>query len=384
MTTATKAKPTFSITMDRDPLLAVVGRVRSVVERKGTIPILRNLKLAAEKGRLALTATDLDVEISDSVECEGEGSITAEADLLAGLLQKMPAGGECSLTMGADDPRLILKCGRSRYQLPVLPASDFPAISGGDLGPAITLDTSDFVGLIEKTDFAISTEATRYYLNGLYLHPTSDGSMMRAVATDSRRLALAEMPAPKGYADAKGIIIPRKTIREMRRLLDAAGETVILRIGSNGLKLEAGAAVMVSKIIDGSFPPYERVIPQSNPRRAVFDKQVLAAAIERATVMSAERSVPVRLELERGALRLSIRNTDTGQGDEEMEAEYDADAMSVGFNGRYLLEALAHVDDPKVEFHLADAASGGVSLDPILIIDPSNANVRFVLMPLRA
>jgi DNA polymerase-3 subunit beta len=378
-----KAKTTFHVTLDRDPLLGVVGRVRSVVEKRGTIPILRNLKLVAADGRLAITGTDLDMEMSDSIECAGSGEVTVDAELIAGLLQKMPAGAECDLNLGEGDPRLILKCGRSRYQLPILPASDFPSINAGELGPPFSLDTNDFAGLIDKTAFAMSTEETRYYLNGLYLHPVD--ALMRTVSTDSRRLALAEMPGPMGYGEAKGIIIPRKTIREITKLLEGAGETFIMRLSERQIRIETGTAVLISKVIDGSFPPYERVIPKDNPRTVTLDRQILCAAIERAMVMSVERSVPLKLDIEAGALRLSIRNTDTGQGDEEMEAEYDGPAISVGFNGRYLLDAMGRIDDPKVEFRFSDSAGGsGPSLDPALIIDPSNASVRFVLMPLRA
>lgn len=382
MTTATKAKAAFQVTLDRDPLLAVVGRVRSVVERKGTIPILRNLLLEATKGRLSVGATDLDMEITDGVECDGIGSITVEADLLAGLLQKMPSGAECSLTFDDGDPRLILKCGRSRYQLPVLPASDFPHLADGGLDEKITVDTGAFEGLIAKTDFAISTEETRYYLNGLYLHQPEPG-LMRAVATDSRRLALADMPAPKGYG-ASGIIIPRKAIREVTRLLAAAGENVTLQFGPTKFRLEAGDSILTSKVIDGSFPPYQRVIPDINPRAIVLDKHILAAALERAAVMNAERSVPTKLEFEAGSLRLTIRNQDGGGGNEEMETDYQGPAFNVGFNGKYLLEALQHVDDGKVEFRFADVADGQMTLDPCLILDPSNPAVKFVLMPLRA
>src|SRR3954467_5528419 len=236
----------MKLTIERAALLKALGHVQSVVERRNTIPILSNILLSAEGSTLSFSATDLDMEIIDEglAQIDVPGQITAPAHTLYEIVRKLPDGADVSLSFSGDDPRLVIQAGRSRFNLPVLPAGDFPVMSSDGLSGRVSVDTNDLIRLIDKTRFAISTEETRYYLNGLYLHTVGEGAgqQLRAVATDGHRLALAEMLAPEGTAGAPGVIVPRKTVQEARRLLDDAGETVELQVSASKVRLQFGRA----------------------------------------------------------------------------------------------------------------------------------------------
>ena len=371
----------MQLTIERAALLKALGHVQSVVERRNTIPILSNVLMSADRGGVSLSATDLDMEISDSTpaQVEAPGQITAPAHTLYEIVRKLPEGADVSLSYTGEDPRLQVHAGRSRFNLPVLPAGDFPVMSSEGLSAPIEIDTGDLIRLIDKTRFAISTEETRYYLNGLYLHVVVEegATKLRAVATDSRRLALAEMSAPEGYAGAPGVIIPRKTVGEVRRLLDDAGETVRLQVSQQKVRFDFGQATLTSKVIDGSFPPYERVIPRENRRVMTLDNALLGAAVDRVATISNEQSRAVKLAVESGRMTLTVRNMDAGQAVEEIEIEYDGDAFEIGFNARYLLDVCGQIGGEVMELRFADPSS------PTLVVDPTDPGVRYVLMPLR-
>jgi DNA polymerase-3 subunit beta len=245
-------------------------------------------------------------------------------------------------------------------------------MSSEGLSPTITVDTTDMMRLIDKTRFAISTEETRYYLTGIYLHTVvEDGRpLLRAVATDGHRLALADMPAPEGASGLAGVIVPRKTIQEARRLMEDAGETI-------GLQL-------TSKVIDGSFPDYTRVIPRENHRLMNVDNRLFAAAVDRVATISSEKSRSVKLSVESGRVVLTVRNMETGQAVEELEVDYEGDPFEIGFNARYLMDVAAQIGGETAEFRFADRAASATMLDPVLALDPTDAGVQYVLMPLRA
>ena len=378
----------MKLTIERATLLKALGHVQSVVERRNTIPILSNVLLSASNGQVAFSATDLDMEIADSspAQVEGAGQITAPAHTLYEIVRKLPEGADVSLSYTGEDPRLQVHAGRSRFNLPVLPAGDFPMMSSDGLSDPIGIDTNDLTRLIDKTRFAISTEETRYYLNGLYLHAVvEDGqSKLRAVATDGRRLALAEMPAPEGFAGAPGVIIPRKTINEARRLMDDAGETVTMGVSAQKVRFGFDHAAMTSKVIDGSFPPYERVIPRENKRVLMLDNALFAAAVDRVSTISTEQSRAVNLSVEPGRITLTVRNMDAGQAVEELEVDYDGEPFKIGFNARYILDVAGQIGGDTAEFRFADQAGGATLMDPTLVLDPTDAGVQYVLMPLRA
>ena len=371
----------MKLTMERSALIKALGHVQSVVERRNTIPILSNVLLSADKGGLSFSATDLDMEIVDETAAQvgTGGQITAPAHTLYEIVRKLPEGADVELKFAGDDPRLSIQAGRSRFNLPVLPAGDFPVMSSDGLSDAIQVDTGDLIRLIDKTRFAISTEETRYYLNGLYLHTVNEGGQvkLRAVATDGHRLALAEMPAPEGAAGAPGVIVPRKTIQEARRLLDDAGETVQLQVSAAKVRFEFGRAALTSKVIDGSFPDYMRVIPRDNQKIALIDNKLFANAVDRVATISAEKSRSVKLALEPGKVVLTVRNMEAGQAVEEVEIDYDGEPFEIGFNARYLLDVAGQIQGDTAEFRFADPAS------PTLVLDPADAGVRYVLMPLR-
>jgi len=378
----------MKLTIERAALLKALGHVQSVVERRNTIPILSNVLLSASRGQVAFSATDLDMEITDwsAAQVESDGQITAPAHTLYEIARKLPEGADVSLSYTGEDPRLTVQAGRSRFNLPVLPAGDFPMMSSEGLSDQIPIDTNDLVRLIDKTRFAIATEETRYYLNGLYLHAVVEegAPKLRAVATDGRRLALAEMPAPEGFSGAPGVIIPRKTINEARRLMDDAGETVTMGVSAQKIRFGFDHAAMTSKVIDGSFPPYERVIPRENKRVMTLDNALFAAAVYRVATISTEQSRAVKLSIESGRMTLTVRNMDAGQAVEELEVDYDGEPFEIGFNARYILDVTGQIGGDIAEFRFAEHVGGATVLDPTLVLDPTDAGVQYVLMPLRA
>jgi DNA polymerase-3 subunit beta len=371
----------MKLNIERAALLKALGHVQSVVERRNTIPILSNVLLSAERGGLSFSATDLDMEIVDetAAEVSTTGQITAPAHILYEIVRKLPDGAQVELKFNGEDPRLSIQAGRSRFNLPVLPAGDFPVMSSDGLSSRISVDSDALTRLIDKTRFAISTEETRYYLNGLYVHTVmEDGSpKLRCVATDGHRLALAEMPAPEGSIGAPGVIIPRKTIQEARRLLEDAGEMVELQVSPAKVRFEFGKASLTSKVIDGAFPDYMRVIPKDNTKIVRLDNKLFQQAVDRVATISAEKSRSVKLAIEAGRLTLTVRNMEAGQGVEELEIDYDGDAFEIGFNARYLLDVCGQIEGEMMEMRFADPAS------PTLVLDPTDAGVQYVLMPLR-
>jgi DNA polymerase-3 subunit beta len=371
----------MKLTIERAALLKALGHVQSAVERRNTIPILSNVLLSAERDRLTFSATDLDMEIIDEAfaQVDQPGQITAPAHTLYEIVRKLPDGADVALTFTGEDPRLMVQAGRSRFSLPVLPAGDFPVMSSEGLGARLSVDVTNLIRLIDKTRFAISAEETRYYLNGLYVHTVVDNGVqkLRAVATDGSRLALAEMPAPEGAAGTPGVIVPRKTIGEARRLLDDAGETVELAVSPQKVRFELNGAALTSKVIDGNFPDYSRVIPKDNNRIVRVDAKLFAQAVDRVATISAEKSRSVRMAIESGRVVLTVRNMEAGQAVEELEIDYDGEGFELSFNARYLMDITDQISG-----EMAELRFGGPN-DPALVLDPADADVQYILMPLR-
>ncbi|MEM1106679.1 MAG: DNA polymerase III subunit beta [Pseudomonadota bacterium] len=372
----------MKLTIERGDLLNALSHVQNVVERRNTIPILSNVLMSAKDGALTLTATDLDIEAVDSAPAhiESDGAITAPAGTLFDVVRKLPSGADVGLSLDPENGRLMLQAGRSQFALPTLPASDFQTMGADPGATKFEVDAGDLRRLIDKTRFAISTEETRYYLNGVYLHAaeTKDGvKVLRCVATDGHRLALAETPAPAGADALTGVIVPRKAVTEARRLIDTASDPVELEISENKIVVRAGAAVLTAKLIDGSFPDYARVIPQDNQKKLTIDNKAFEAAVDRVATVSAERSRSVKMSMEDGRLTLAVNHAETGQGHEEIEADYGFDPMEIGFNAKYLLDICGQIEAGDAHFMLQDPAS------PALVLDPEDAHAQYVLMPLR-
>ncbi|MCI4645124.1 MAG: DNA polymerase III subunit beta [Hyphomonadaceae bacterium] len=371
----------MKLTIERGDLLGALSHVQNVVERRNTIPILSNILLTASDGALTLTATDLDIEAVDSAPASisKEGAITAPAGTLFDVVRKLPGGADVELSLDPGNNRLSIQSGRSQFALPTLPASDFQTMGGDDEATRFEVDAADLRRLIDKTRFAISTEETRYYLNGVYLHAADGdgGKVLRCVATDGHRLALAETPAPKGSENLEGVIVPRKAVTEARRLIDAASEPVTLEVSDNKIVVRSGNAVLTAKLIDGSFPDYARVIPQGNDKKLTIDNKAFEAAVDRVSTVSAERSRSVKMSMEDGRLVLAVSHAETGQGHEEIEADYAHEPMEIGFNAKYLLDIAGQIEAADAEFLFNDPAS------PALVLDPEDAHAQYVLMPLR-
>ncbi|MCP4385839.1 MAG: DNA polymerase III subunit beta [Hyphomicrobiales bacterium] len=366
-------------TVERSHLLKSLNHVHRVVERRNTIPILGNVLLRAVAG-LTLKATDLDLEVTESVPAEvGQpGATTVPAHILYDIVRKLPDGAEVSLDTG-DGARLEVKAGRSRFSLQVLPEADFPELTAGDFPTRFTLAAAALKTLIERTQFAISTEETRYYLNGIYLHLiTVDGNpMLRAVATDGHRLAQTQLAAPEGAAGMTGVIVPRKTVGELQKLVETPDADVLLEISDTKIRATLDGVVLTSKLIDGTFPDYMRVIPEGNDKVLKVDNEQFRSAVDRVSTVSSERGRAVKLALSDGRVELSVNNPDSGSATEEVIADYPADPLEIGFNSRYLLDVADQLQGETAEFRFADPGS------PTLIQEDETGDTLYVLMPMR-
>jgi DNA polymerase III subunit beta len=367
-------------TVERSHLLKSLGHVHRVVERRNTIPILSNVLMRGDGGRLTLKATDLDLEVTESVAAEiGQaGGTTVPAHILYDIVRKLPDGAEISLDSG-DGAQLALKSGRSRFTLQVLPESDFPDLTAGEFPTRFSLPANAFKRLIERTQFAISTEETRYYLNGIYLHAVTvdNKPMLRAVATDGHRLAQTQIDAPAGSESMAGVIVPRKTVGEIQKLVEETEDAVDVEISDTKIRISIGDVVLTSKLIDGTFPDYGRVIPQNNDKILKVDRQEFTGAVDRVSTISSERGRAVKLALTEGKMTLSVNNPDSGSAVEELGVDYPADDIEIGFNSRYLLDVAGQLTSGTAEFRFADPGS------PTLITDEGAADALYVLMPMR-
>lgn len=369
----------MKLTIERTALLSSLNHVQSVVERRNTIPILSHVQIEASGGRVRFRATDLELSVVEAVEAtvEQQGIATAPALTLYDIVRKLPDGADVSLSLDGERRRLGLQAGRSRFALACLPNEDFPSIEDDELPHEFWLPVATARTMLERTRFAISTEETRYYLNGIYLHATEDGAKLRAVATDGHRLARFEIDAPQGAEKLPGVIVPRKAVGELHKLLGDASGDVMIAVGETKIRFKIGDTVLTSKLIDGSFPDYERVIPTGNDRSLEVDARVFSAAVDRVSTISTEKSRAVKLALEPERLTLSANSPDSGSASEELPVEYAAEAMEIGFNARYLLDITGQISGETAAFELSDSAS------PTLIRDPQDLSALYVLMPMR-
>jgi len=360
--------------------------VHRVVERRNTIPILGNVLIRAENAKLSLKATDLDLEVTETLAAETGtgGSTTVPAHMFYDIVRKLPDGAQIVLEGDGDRSVLAIRAGRSRFTLQTLPENDFPDLAAGEMTHSFTLAASDMKRLIDRTQFAISTEETRYYLNGIYLHSagSAKAATLRAVATDGHRLAQVDLPLPKGASGMPGVIVPRKTVGEVQRLIEDSEAEVSIELSQGKIRFTIGNVVLTSKLIDGTFPDYGRVIPQNNDKELIVDKKDFEAAVDRVSTISSERGRAVKLSLSPGTsgagrLVLSVTNPDSGSATEELEVEYASDALDIGFNSRYLLDIAAQIEGETAVLRLADPGS------PTLIQDRDAQNALYVLMPMR-
>ena len=366
-------------TIERATLLKGLGHVHSVVERRNTIPILSNVLIEVEEdGGLRLMATDLDLQINERVEANvtEPGATTVPAHTLFEIVRKLPEGSQVELI--AAEGRMQVNAGRARFTLSTLPRDDFPIIAEGELPTRFELPAATLRQIIDKTRFAISTEETRYYLNGIYLHVSDDAQpVLKAAATDGHRLARVTVPRPEGAQGMPGVIIPRKCVGELRKLLDELDGTVQLSLSDSKIRFGLGNAVLTSKLIDGTFPDYSRVIPTANDKLLKIDPRSFEEGVDRVSTIASERTRAVKMALERDRITLSVTSPENGTAAEEVPADYASEGFEIGFNARYLLDILGQIEGDAVEVHLADAAA------PTLLRENDKAPALYVLMPMR-
>jgi DNA polymerase-3 subunit beta len=363
-------------TIERATLLKSLGHVQSVVERRNTIPILSNVLLEArEDGSIRLMATDLDLQVDESVPANvtQPGATTISAHTLFDIVRKLPEGSQVELT--AAEGKMQVVAGRSRFNLSTLPRDDFPVIAEGELPTRFELPAATLRQIIEKTRFAISTEETRYYLMGIFLHVIDE--QMRAAATDGHRLARVTVPKPDGADGMPDVIIPRKAVAELYRLLEELDGTVEISLSPTKIRFGLGNAILTSKLIDGTFPDYNRVIPTGNDKLLKLDPKSFSAGVDRVSTIASEKTRAVKISVERDKVTLSVTSPENGVATEELAADYGSDGIEIGFNARYLLDILGEIDGDTVEVHLADAAA------PTLLRENDKSNALYVLMPMR-
>ncbi|HEX8400180.1 MAG TPA: DNA polymerase III subunit beta [Allosphingosinicella sp.] len=370
-------------TIERATLLKSLGHVQSVVERRNTIPILSNVLLeASEEGGIRLMATDLDLQINETVEANvtQPGATTVSAHTLFDIARKLPEGSQVELH--AANGKMQVNAGRARFNLSTLPRDDFPVIAEGELPHAFELPVETLRQIIDKTRFAISTEETRYYLNGIFFHVTDgDGAggagLLRAAATDGHRLARVTVSRPEGAAGMPDVIIPRKCVAELRKLLDERDGNVQISLSESKIRFGLGTAILTSKLIDGTFPDYNRVIPTANDKLLRIDPRSFEEGVDRVATIASEKTRAVKMALDRDKITLSVTSPENGTAAEEVPGDYTSDGFEIGFNARYLLDILGQIEGDTVEVHLADAAA------PTLLRESDGASALYVLMPMR-
>lgn len=353
------------------PLQAVIG----VVERRQTMPILSNVLVAAKTSGLTLTGTDLEVELvadATAEKIEVPGEITVPGRKLLDITKALPDGVKMALQLDGD--RLVIKAGRSRFVLSTLPATEFPVVEKMDAVSRLRLPQTEVARLLDKTQFSMAQQDVRYYLNGLLLE--TNKKRLRAVATDGHRLALCDINIEKQDVTSGQVIVPRKGVMELHRLL-GHGEHIELAIGSNHIRATLDGIRFTSKLIDGRFPDYERVIPSSQAATLTADKETLRGALQRASILSNEKYRGVRLELGKGTLRVQANNPDQEEARDEIEVQFEGEPMEIGFNVTYLLDAIGAVDSEEVEIDFVDANSS------CLIRAAKGDHAKYVVMPMR-
>jgi DNA polymerase-3 subunit beta len=360
---------------ERESLLAALQSVIGVVERRQTMPILANLLLVTNGGKLSVTATDLEVELvaSANIKPGSDGRVTVPGRKLLDICRSLPE--EATLTLTQDGDRMTVKAGKSRFVLATLPAADFPVIDELQQQQKFSLSQADLRRLLDKTHFSMAQQDVRYYLNGLLFDLREQG--LRCVATDGHRLALCEAALETGANAKRQIIVPRKGVTELQRLLEGGDRELELEVGRSHVRIKRDDVTFTSKLIDGRFPDYEAVIPIGADREVRIDREVLRAALQRAAILSNEKYRGVRVEVSPGQLKISAHNPEQEEAQEEVEADTKVDGLAIGFNVNYLLDALSALRDEHVVLQLRDANSSA------LVREASNERCRHVVMPLR-
>ena len=365
-------------------LLKALSHIHGIVEVRHTLPILSNIILEAKDDKLILSSTNLDIYCSDKIKAEvlQSGEVSVSAVTFFEIIKRLPSGSEVLMIMEEGENEIRLTCGRSKFNLSTLKTDDFPIISDSDLSTNFVLSADELIRVIDKTKFAVSNEETRYYLNGIFLHKAERNSIqfLRAVATDGHRLAQYDIPLPQGAEDITGIIIPKKTIYELRKVLDDANGDVSVSLNENKIKFSFNDLKVVSKVIDGTFPDYTKVIPQKNDKNFKTNNSDLKNAIDRVSAVAANeesKSKAIKFCIENNSLSLSVESQSKGSANEMIDVNYGGDKVDIGFNSKYIIDICNEVDGDEISISLSD------SISPAIILDKTDENLFFVLMPMR-
>jgi len=371
----------MKISIERAVLLKAVAQAQSVVERRNTIPILANVLIEAEGGDVSFRATDLDIEVVDKVPAmvERAGATTVNAVMLHEIVRKLPDGATVALAADEAAGRLSIEAGRSSFSLATLPKEDFPVMASSEYAANFSAAAPVLRRLFDKSKFAISTEETRYYLNGVYMHVSEaeGGRVLRCVATDGHRLARIDADLPPGAEEMPGVIVPRKTVGELRKLLDDDEAQIAVSVSETKVRFATPEIILTSKVIDGTFPDYTRVIPTGNTKKMEVDASEFAKAVDRVATVSSERSRAVKLQLDEDRLVLSVNAPDAGAAEEELAVAYGDDRLEIGFNAKYLLEIASQVDRENAVFMFNSAG------EPALMREGNDTSAIYVVMPMR-
>ena len=371
----------MKLSIERNTLLKAVSHAQSVVERRNTIPILANVLIEAEDDKVQFRATDLDVEIVDRVQAKVDrtGSTTVSAVLLHEIARKLPDGALIELTADTAGNRLTVEAGRSNFSLATLPKEDFPIMASSEYAANFSAKSGDLRRLFDKSRFAISTEETRYYLNGVYMHSATfeNSKVLRCVATDGHRLARVDTGLPVGAEELPGVIIPRKTVAEIRKFLDDDEVQIAVSVSETKVRFATPDITLTSKVIEGTFPDYTRVIPASNEKKLEVDADEFAKAVDRVSTVSSERSRAVKLNLEDDQLTLIVNSPDSGAAEEQVAVAYSDERLEIGFNAKYLLEISGQIDKENAIFMFNSSG------DPVLIREGNDLSAVYVVMPMR-
>lgn len=367
----------MKLSIERADLLKAVSQAQSVVERRNTIPILANVLIEADGSDATFRATDLDIEVVDKAPAmvERAGATTVAATTLHEIVRKLPDGAQVTLTADTAAGRLTVEAGRSNFSLATLPKEDFPVMASSEYTANFAVEAPKLRRLFDKSQFAISTEETRYYLNGVYMH-IADGAL-RCVATDGHRLARIDSDLPDGAETMPGVIVPRKTVGELRKLLNDDDAKIAVSVSETKVRFAAENITLTSKVIDGTFPDYTRVIPTGNQRKLEVDASDFAKAVDRVATVSSERSRAVKLALDEDRLVLSVNAPDSGAAEEELAVAYGDERLEIGFNAKYLLEIANQVDRENAVFMFNSSG------DPTLMREGSDESAVYVVMPMR-
>ena len=364
----------MKLSVSRETLLKPLQAVIGVVERRQTMPILANVLLVVKDGQVAVTGTDLEVELvaTVDVEVEAAGEITVPGRKLLDIFRALPESAEVSISVSGE--KLNVKSGRSRFSLMTLPAAEFPRVGDINAGQTLSISQSTLAKLLDKTHFSMAQQDVRYYLNGLLLE--TGNKWLRAVATDGHRLALCEVELDEQKIPEQQVIVPRKGVLELQRLIGGEGELQI-ELGSNHIRIQLEDIRYTSKLIDGRFPEYERVIPQDTDNQLTADREAFRGALQRTAILSNEKYRGIRLIIKKGGLLLQAHNPEQEEAEEEVEISYSGDDIEIGFNVNYLLDAFAAIESDEIVLAVVDGNSS------CLLRDPGNDDCKYVVMPMR-